>query len=43
LKKVRMGRKGLDEIEGMQWVRDGLRVEGGLTRKEDDGSVLTES
>jgi len=43
LKKVRMGRKGLEEIEGMEWVRDGVRVEGGLQRKEDDGSILIES
>ncbi|KAH0264582.1 Pkinase-domain-containing protein, partial [Aureobasidium melanogenum] len=30
LKKVRMGRKPLTDIEEMQWVKDGIQVEGGL-------------
>ncbi|KAG9741781.1 Pkinase-domain-containing protein, partial [Aureobasidium melanogenum] len=30
LKKVRMGRKALTDIEEMGWVKDGIQVEGGL-------------
>lgn len=30
LKKVRMGRKGLRDIEEMEWVKQGMQVEGGL-------------
>ncbi|KAG9640519.1 Pkinase-domain-containing protein, partial [Aureobasidium melanogenum] len=30
LKKVRMGRKALTDIEEMEWVKDGIQVEGGL-------------
>ncbi|OCK74484.1 kinase-like protein [Lepidopterella palustris CBS 459.81] len=38
LKKVTRGRKSLEEIEGMRWVKDGITVEGGLKRRiEDDG------
>lgn len=40
LKKVRMGRKGLDVIEGMEWVKDGVRVEGGLRVREEDEDEL---
>jgi len=38
LKKVSRGRKGLDEIETMDWVQGGVRVEGGL-RVGDGGRV----
>jgi len=30
LKKVRMGRKGLADIEEMEWVKQGMQVDGGL-------------
>lgn len=40
LKKVRMGRKGLDVVEGWDWVKDGITAPGGIRRKEDDGSFL---
>lgn len=30
LKKVRMGRKPLEEIEGFEWVKQGIALEGGL-------------
>jgi len=36
LKKVRMGRKSLEDIEKMEWVQNGIRVEGGLRRREID-------
>jgi protein-serine/threonine kinase len=36
LKKVRMGRKGLDVIEGMEWVKGGIVVDGGLKVREED-------
>ncbi|SMY22999.1 unnamed protein product [Zymoseptoria tritici ST99CH_1A5] len=36
LKKVRMGRKGLDVIEGLEWVKSGIAVEGGLQVREED-------
>ncbi|THZ20901.1 Pkinase-domain-containing protein [Aureobasidium pullulans] len=35
LKKVRMGRKGLGEIEEMGWVKEGIKVEGGLKAFDD--------
>lgn len=35
LKKVRMGRKGLGEIEEMDWVKEGIQVEGGLKAFDD--------
>ncbi|THV70849.1 Pkinase-domain-containing protein [Aureobasidium pullulans] len=35
LKKVRMGRKGLGEIEDMDWVKEGIQVEGGLKAFDD--------
>jgi protein-serine/threonine kinase len=35
LKKVRMGRKGLAEIEEMDWVKDGMQVEGGIRTFDD--------
>ncbi len=37
LRKVRMGRVGLEKMAGLEWVRNGVRVEGGLRRREDDG------
>ncbi|OSS48298.1 hypothetical protein B5807_07926 [Epicoccum nigrum] len=37
LKKVSRGRKSLEDIQNMNWVREGIQVEGGLkTRLEDD-------
>lgn len=36
LKKVRMGRKSLKDVEGMEWVVGAIRVPGGL-RRVDDG------
>lgn len=36
LKKVSRGRKSLDQIAEMEWVRNGVLVEGGLKRREDD-------
>ena len=42
LKKVRMGRKSLEEIEGMEWVQGGIQVPGGLKMRgedEDDASL----
>jgi len=36
LKKVRMGRKSLDDIAAMQWVKDGIQVPGGLKVREED-------
>lgn len=38
LRKVSRGRKGLEEIEAMDWVQAGLRVEGGLRVQEGAGS-----
>ncbi len=42
LKKVRMGRKPLEDVEGYEWVRRGVQVEGGLRMREeeDDGILL---
>lgn len=38
LKKVSRGRKSVEDLIGMEWVRDGIRVDGGLrTRIEDEG------
>lgn len=36
LKKVRMGRKSLEEVERNGWVAKGVDVEGGLKWKEED-------
>ncbi|KAK1062747.1 hypothetical protein LTR74_010063 [Friedmanniomyces endolithicus] len=36
LKKVRMGRKALDVVAEMKWVKGGMRVEGGLRVSEED-------
>lgn len=36
LKKVRMGRKPLAEIQAMDWVRNGIQVSGGLKMREED-------
>ncbi|KAF2721201.1 hypothetical protein K431DRAFT_294465 [Polychaeton citri CBS 116435] len=36
LKKVRMGRKPLEEVENMAWVRQGIQVPGGLQIREED-------
>ncbi|KAI5259491.1 Pkinase-domain-containing protein [Aureobasidium subglaciale] len=35
LKKVRMGRKGLADIEDMEWVKAGIQVDGGLMAFDD--------
>lgn len=41
LKKARMGRKPLKEIAEMEWVQQGIQVEGGLCMREgDDDSNL---
>jgi len=40
LKKVRMGRKPLEEIERLQWVQEGIRVPGGLRMREEDEEDL---
>ncbi|EON64516.1 CAMK protein kinase [Coniosporium apollinis CBS 100218] len=37
LKKVSRGRKSLEEVEGMEWVRRGIQVEGGLKKGPEDG------
>jgi len=34
LKKVKMGRKSLEDIEKMEWVQNGIRVDGGLRKRE---------
>jgi len=41
LKKVRMGRKGLDEIERWPWLKDGVQVAGGLKKVEDDEAIIS--
>nr|POE79669.1 serine/threonine-protein kinase prr1 [Quercus suber] len=42
LKKVRMGRKPLQDIAATQWVQQGIQVPGGLQmRAEDDDDVLS--
>lgn len=40
LKKVRMGRKTLEEIEGLEWVRRGVEAEGGLRMGEGLGGGM---
>lgn len=35
LRKVRMGRKPLKEVEEMEWVKKGIAVDGGLRRADD--------
>lgn len=35
LKKVRMGRKPLEDIESLQWVKDGIAVPGGLQMMDE--------
>ncbi|OQO10937.1 hypothetical protein B0A48_05192 [Cryoendolithus antarcticus] len=37
LKKVRMGRKPLEDVEAMQWVQEGIQVEGGLKVRGESG------
>ncbi|KAF2763405.1 kinase-like protein [Pseudovirgaria hyperparasitica] len=36
LKKVSRGRLGLDAVKEMQWVKDGIQVDGGMRRREED-------
>jgi protein-serine/threonine kinase len=36
LKKVRMGRRPLEDIEGLDWVKHGIAVPGGLQMREED-------
>jgi len=36
LRKVRMGRKTLGEVEEMEWVREGVKVPGGLRVVDDE-------
>lgn len=40
LKKVRMGRKPLEEIEQMPWVQQGIQVPGGLQMRAEDSDDL---
>lgn len=37
LRKVRMGRWEMERVEGAEWVKQGVQVEGGVRRREDDG------
>lgn len=37
LRKVRMGRRSLEDIEGLEWVQKGIQVPGGLKMVHDDG------
>lgn len=39
LKKVRMGRKPLGEIEKLPWVQDGIKVPGGLQTAKDEDEI----
>lgn len=36
LKKVSRGRKSLQEIESLEWVKNGIAVEGGIRRRTED-------
>lgn len=36
LKKVRMGRRPLEDIEGLDWVKQGIAVPGGLQMSDED-------
>lgn len=36
LKKVSRGRKSLEDIEKMEWVKQGIQVEGGLKKRPED-------
>ncbi len=36
LKKVSRGRKNLEEIEKMEWVQQGIQVDGGLKERSED-------
>ena len=36
LKKVRMGRKSLETIGELEWIQEGIRVDGGLRMREED-------
>ncbi|KAF2205246.1 kinase-like protein, partial [Delitschia confertaspora ATCC 74209] len=38
LKKATRGRKSLEEIEKMEWVRQAIKVEGGLRKPESEGN-----
>ncbi|KAK4561776.1 hypothetical protein LTR86_004455 [Recurvomyces mirabilis] len=40
LKKVRMGRKSIEFIEDLVWVKEGVKVEGGLKVREEDEDEL---
>lgn len=40
LKKVRMGRKPLDEVEKLEWVQQGIQVPGGLQMGPEDASEI---
>jgi len=39
LKKVSRGRKSLEDIEKMEWVQQGIQVEGGLKDRPEDEVV----
>ena len=36
LKKVSRGRKGVEEVMGMEWVSGGVKVEGGLKARSEE-------
>ena len=36
LKKVSRGRKNLEDIEKIEWVQNGIQVEGGIKRRVED-------
>jgi protein-serine/threonine kinase len=39
LKKASRGRKPLEDIEKMEWVQQGIQVEGGLKNRPEDEVV----
>ena len=43
LKKVSRGRKSLEDIEKIEWVQQGIRVEGGIKRRIEDEEEETET
>jgi len=36
LKKVSRGRKSVEDLENMTWVKEGIQVEGGLQQRLED-------
>ena len=43
LKKVSRGRKTLQDIEEMEWVKAGISAEGGVRRRIEDGDMIPET